>query len=124
MGAWTSYAQDHMLYVATGAEPAPTLWVALYSTSANPSGSPAELTLGGYARQQVGFVNDAASQVATTYDLVFGPLGAGSYLGLGILDSSSGGNLWFWDDEPSSVTIPAASNVTIPAASLTLTRTG
>lgn len=122
MGAWTTTGKSRLFEIGTTAAPTPTLYLALYSNSANPAGTPTELTLSGYARVTCVLVLNSTDHASNAYDLVFGPLGAGSYLGVAILESPLGGTPWFWDDESGPITIPAASNVTFLAGTLQLVR--
>lgn len=124
MSDWTTYGRQQMFLVATGAIAAPQLYVALYSTSADPGGTHTELTLAGYHRVAVDLTQGVSiDQVTNVADSIFGPLAAGSYLGVAIHDDNSADQAWYWHDEGAPITIPGSSSVTFPAGQMIVART-
>lgn len=123
MAGWTLYGKQQLFAVGTGAIDPPILYLALYSTSADPAGPPTELVLAGYGRVAVDFALDSVDHASNAGDVDFGPLEAGSYLGVAVLDDPAIGGVWFWDDEPGPVVIADASIVSFAAGTLDLVRT-
>lgn len=125
MAAWTDYGKQQLFAVGVGAIDAPQLYLALFSTSADPAGPPVELVLVGYGRQTIDFGLDATDHGSNRADVSFGPLAVGAYLGLAIIDDpvADTSQAWFWDDELSSVAIAAGSYVTFAASTLLVVRT-
>jgi len=122
MGALTTYGQQSLLAIGGSLQDAPQLYLALFSNSANPSGTPTELILTNYVRQPVPFYAVTADQLANAADIPFRSLSAGSFLGAQLVDAITGGGCWSWVDQASSFTIPASSDLTFPAGTLTVTR--
>lgn len=119
MAAWTTYGMQQMLAASTGAIPLPTLWLALFSTSADPAGSPVELVIVGYQRQQLAFVGAGAGVVENASDVEFDGLAAGAFTGMQVLDDDVAGGAWMWADQGAPVTIPGpSSSVTFPATQI------
>src|SRR3954468_3308553 len=114
---WTSYAKQRMFGCGLGVlTPPAQLFLALFSTSANPTSSPVELLLGGYARQPYPLLAVDPVTITNSFDVIFGPLSpAGSYLGVGVFGAITAGNLWAWDDEGAPITIPDSTNVVFAA---------
>lgn len=123
MGGWTTYGEQQIFAVGIGAIDQPVLYLALFQASADPSGSPVELTLAGYSRHRVDFDLASTDHGTSHADINVGPLAAGSYLGVQILDDPVAGQPWFWDDESAAVTIGAGTVVPFLAGSITVVRT-
>lgn len=119
----TVYGKQQMLAVSFGLLPAPTLYLALLSSSANPAGSTIELAVANYVRQPVPFYAVSADQMANSGDVTFANLGAGAFLGAQLIDASTAGTPWCWVDQPGAFTIPASTDLSFPAGTLTVTRT-
>ena len=119
----TTYGKQQMLAISGGIMAAPTLYLALFTTSGDPSGTTTELAVANYTRQPIPFYAVSADVLSNTSDIVFFALGAGSFLGAQIRDVASGGTPWCWVDQASSFTIPAATDLTFAAGTLTWTRT-
>jgi hypothetical protein len=122
---WTDYGKSQIFAIGiTPPAAAVQLYVALFSTSADPAGPPVELALAGYARQLISFGVDVADTATSLYDISFGPLAAGSYTGIGIYDDPLliTDHCWMWNDESGPITIPASSTVDFPAAQILAVR--
>lgn len=124
MGTLTTYGQNSIFAVGMGAIDPPILYLALFSTSANPASVVTELGLSGYSRQAVTFGVTAPGQLTNVSDVVFGPLSVGSYLGVALIDSPTAGisQAWMWEDEAGPITIPAGSFVTFAAGNIDVNR--
>jgi len=120
----TTYGKQQMLAISTGLLAPPTLYLALCTTSGDPSGTVTELAVANYTRQPVPFFAVSADQMANSADIVFLALGPGSFLGAQLIDALSGTTVWAWVDQASAFTISAGgTDLTFPLGTLTLTRT-
>jgi len=88
-----------------------SVWVALYTTNPTAADTGTEVSGGGYARQQVVFssptISGDVSMVQNSADIVFPQLtaSAGTAAYVGLRDSSSGGNLLFYEALPTAITL-------------------
>lgn len=122
-GSWTVYGRQQMHQVGMGAQPAPILYLALFEGSADPAGPPVELSMAGYGRQAISYVPSGDPNIALNgVDVAFGPLAAGSYQGLAVMDASTGGQAWMWGDSATVLTIPGSSVLTFAAGNVTSTQ--
>lgn len=125
---WTSTARMGLLNAAIGDGTQPSLYVALTVNNPDPgAGTPAELTVSGYGRVQVGaFVADsAAKRFYNPSDLAVGPFNAaGSYRGLILVDGLTspldGNHIWFADDALSSIPFNAGDSIVFSGQTLRL----
>lgn len=120
---WTDYGKQQIFAVGVGAIDQPILYVALFSTSADPATPPVELTLAGYGRQRVDFDMASTDNASSHADVAFGPLAAGAYTGVQILDDPVDDTPWFWDDETGPQTITDGEVVTFVAGQFLVIRT-
>jgi hypothetical protein len=124
LGTMTAYARLAALKHAIPGQtptPRPTAFhVALYSGSADPAGSPAEIAVAGYARQPVLLGPYGPENVANNFDTVdFSAMAGATVGGVAILDAASGGNVYYWWDLDAP--LAAADGLTIPSGQLTVT---
>jgi hypothetical protein len=117
----TAYAKQQMLAISVGLQPFPSLYLALFTNSGDPSGSPSELAVANYVRKPVPFFAVSTTVLANSADIVFPALGAGAFLGAQLIDAPAGTTVWTWIDQASSFTIPATTDLTFAAGTLTLT---
>ena len=128
MAAFSDYLEDklvdHILRDAAFASPASQVWVSLHTASPLDDGTGAEVSGGGYARQQ-NTVWDAPANGATenTNDIDFGTATAnwGDILSIGIWDGSTAGNLLFHGGLDASKTVNNGDGFKISASNLDVT---
>ncbi len=127
---WAPRALQAALRYATGLPvtsypPPAALYLALSVTSADPDGPGFdELAVTGYARQLLAVEVTGAYVVDTTAAATFAALGAGSYLGVGVFDDATAGELWYWADLDVAVGIAAGETVDFAAGLIRVALTG
>jgi hypothetical protein len=116
---------DHLLSAATFTAAA-TLWYALYITATNDDASGTEVSGGSYVRQSVtnnatnfpAAVNGSKSNgAAVNFGTATGNWGSVGWIGL--LDASSGGNLYFWGALVPSIPIVNGDSLNFPIGTIT-----
>jgi len=125
MGSFSDYMEnkviDHMLRNQAFTPPS-TLYVALYTVSPSDSGGGTEVSGGSYARQTVTLSAASGGSTSNSADVTFPTATAdwGTIVAVGILDSSSGGNLLAWGGLSTSKTVNNGDQFKIPAGNLTI----
>ena len=115
------YLKNKMLDKAVGAAnftPAPTLWIRLFSTVLTATGAGTELSNPSY--QPIGIPNDAATfplaangtkSNAVRFDFAAAAENWANILSVGLFDSETGGNLYFYNNLNAPITIEAAQSL-------------
>jgi hypothetical protein len=117
---WTNYAREQAMQLALTGGTTPTFQVALYEGSANPAGTPVELTADGYTRQTFIWEPFSANTFANDADIEFDITAETAWQGTAVLD---GTGTWFWQDLASVATIPADATLKILTGQLLVTVT-
>ena len=125
MGAFTDYLEnkllDHVLRNTAYTSPT-TVYVALFTAAPGEAGGGTEVSGGGYARQAVTFGAPSAGSTSNSADITFPTATAnwGTITHFAIFDASTGGNMLYYGQLTSSVTVNSGQQLTIPAGNLTI----
>ncbi len=125
MGAFTDYLEnkllDHVLRNTAYTSPT-TVYVALFTAAPGEAGGGTEVSGGGYARQAVTFSAPSAGSTSNSSDITFPTATAdwGTITHFAIFDASTGGNMLYYGQLTSSVTVNSGQQLTIPAGNLTI----
>jgi len=106
------------------AYPTPTsVWVALYTTSPDPTGGGSEVSGGGYLRIQATFVTPADGAVSNTADITY-PVATsawGTITSFAILDAPTAGNILYYGTLSASRIVQQNDQIKFPLGQLTVT---
>lgn len=125
MTAFTDYLEnkllDHVLRNTAYTSPT-TVYVALFTAAPGEAGGGTEVSGGGYARQAVTFSAPSAGSTSNSADITFPTATAdwGTITHFAIFDASTGGNMLYYGQLTSSVTVNSGQQLTIPAGNLTI----
>lgn len=120
---WTERAMEMALRYILNLSPntAPTtLYLSLWVTTADPSGSGTEVADPSYARQALTWDSSGTTTFSCTTagSPTFNFTNAGSFVGVRLMDASSGGNTMFWQDFDSVYNYDAGASVPVLAAAM------
>lgn len=128
MSAFSNYAENKVLDHSLGtlSWTAPTVYVALYTSSPTDADTGTELTPGslGYARQTAAFSAAASGATSNSGIITFGPCTTSNWgviTHFGIRDASTGGNLIYWGALTVSKTVTVGDTAQFLAGDIDIT---
>lgn len=110
---------DHALGTATYTKPT-SVYVALYTAMPSDSSAGTEVTGGSYVRKIATFGAASGGSATNNTNIDFTSMPTTSVVGVGVLDALSSGNLLFWSDLPSTISVIAGDTVRIASGALSI----
>lgn len=110
---------DHALGTATYTKPT-SVYIALYSVMPSDSSSGTEVTGGSYVRKIATFNVASGGSATNNANIDFTSMPTITVVGVGVLDAVSSGNLLFWSDLPSPISVISGDTVRIASGALSI----